>query len=62
LCEHNHRKERCIPCGGSGICEHNRQRSKCKLCGGSGICEHKRVRSPPKKQVQTLRWVGNLRA
>ncbi len=38
ICEHNSRRNKCKPCGGSCFCEHNCERS---------ICEHNRIRSVP---------------
>ena len=39
-CEHDRRRSRCKPCGGSSFCEHGRRRSECKPCGGSAFCVH----------------------
>lgn len=45
ICEHNRRRSRCKPCGGSNLCEHGRIKAHCKDCGGVSICEHGRRRS-----------------
>ena len=46
ICEHNRRRSRCKPCGGSNLCEHGRIKAHCKDCGGVSICEHGRLPSP----------------
>ncbi len=45
ICEHNRRRSRCKPCGGSNLCEHGRIKAHCKDCGGVSICEHGRLPS-----------------
>lgn len=40
LCEHNRRRNTCVPCKGVGICEHMKRRSRCIICKGSEVCEH----------------------
>jgi len=32
ICEHNKRRDVCVPCGGSSICEHQTVRRKCVKC------------------------------
>ena len=44
-CIHDRERDKCIPCGGSGICEHNKIKAQCVPCGGSATCSHNKQRT-----------------
>ena len=39
-CEHDKRRTRCVPCGGSGLCQHLKLKECCYFCHGSAYCIH----------------------
>lgn len=40
ICEHEHRRHRCVECHGNSICEHDSRRNRCRYCDPVGHLAH----------------------